>query len=130
MSNAMLSVGALALVFALATTRVLSQSVELENLQELDDDRADLLYEGIPINELEDMQVVRNGEVIGEIEGILGDETGQVVALLIEHEENLLGLGDEDLIVSVDLIEIDRAGKRVEISLSDEELAELPVWEG
>jgi sporulation protein YlmC with PRC-barrel domain len=124
-------VAALATPLALAPAAGVAQSIDIDiaALHEIDDDRTDITHEGLTVDQLEDMDVVRNGEVIGEVEDVLGDENGEIVALVVEYGGNILGLGDREVVVPIEQFEIPPGRNEVEISLTDEELAALPVWD-
>lgn len=121
--------GALAATAAVAPHSAVAQSIDLASLEEIDDDRTDITHENLTIDDIEDMDVVRNGEVIGEVEGVLGNAAGEVVALVIEHGGGALGLGDREVVVEIDDVEFPAGRDEVEITLTDDELAALPVWE-
>jgi len=99
--------------------------IDVAALHEIDDDRTDITYEGFTIEELEDMRVVRDGEVVGEVEAVLGDTSGSVVAFAVEHR----GPGPDEVVVPIDRVELNAERREVQISLSDEELAALPRWD-
>lgn len=105
-----------------------AQSLDVSQLQELDDDNAEITYQGISIDQLEDMDVVRDGEVIGEVEEVLGDANGEVVALAIEYGGNALGIGDREVVVAIEEVELSAEENTLEISLSDDELDGMIAW--
>ncbi|HEX6993738.1 MAG TPA: PRC-barrel domain-containing protein [Gammaproteobacteria bacterium] len=99
--------------------------IDVAALQEVDDDRTDVTHEGFSIEQIEDMNVVRNGEVIGEVEAVLADASGSVSALAVE----VRGLGgDDDVVVPIDQVRFLADRREVETSLGDDELAALPRW--
>lgn len=103
--------------------------IDVAALQELDDDRTDIQYNGFTIDQIEDMDVVRDGEVIGEVEEVLGDSSGEVVALVVELRDGSLRRGDDDVVVPVDRLSFASDQGVVETTMSDEELAALPGWD-
>lgn len=105
----------------------LGQALDRAALVELDDD-GNASYQGVSVDQLEDMDVVRDGQVIGEVEEVLGDSTGQVVALAIEYGGNVLGIGDKEVIVPIAQFRILQDRNQVEISLSDAELDGMTPW--
>lgn len=121
--------GALAVLFALAPPGGAAQSIDLASLQELDDDRTDISHEELTVDDLEGLDIVRDGEIIGDIEEVLGDENEEIVAVVVEYGGGVLGLGDREVVMPIDELEFPRGRAEAEITLSDEELAELPVWD-
>jgi hypothetical protein len=105
-----------------------AQALDQTTLVEIDDDDRTVNYQGVSIDQLEDMDVVRNDAVIGEVEEVLGDSSGQVVALVVEYGGNALGIGDKEVIVPVGDVRVVQDRNRVEISLSDAELDGLTPW--
>ena len=104
------------------------QEIDVASLSELDDDRTDITHEDLTIDEIEDLDVVRDGEVIGEVEEVLGDDSGQIAALVIEYGGNAVGIGDRDVVIAIDEVEFPAGRQEIEISLTDDELAALPEW--
>lgn len=123
---------------ALTTTLLLgagaqAQDLDIDGLRALDDDRDDVRYQDVTLSRLEDMQVSRDGRVIGEVEEILGDASGEPVALVIELEDELedalLDGRDHEFVIALDQVEMDVEGRRVEVSLDDQALIALPRWQ-
>lgn len=121
-SRALSAAAAALLPFALA-----AQDIDVAALQELDDDRSDVTHEGFTLEEIEDMNLVRDGERIGEVEAVLADANGEVVALAVEYDDD--GLGDDDVVVPIDRLQFAADEREVRTTLSDEELAGLPRWD-
>lgn len=111
----------------LAAGPAVAQDIDLAELRELDDDRTDITYEGLTVHDLEELDIVRDGQRIGEVEDVLG-RGEEVVALVVDLENNLSGLGDRDVVVPIEEIELVEGQRQAEISLTDEELAALPNW--
>lgn len=103
--------------------------IDVAALHEIDDDRTDIRHEGFSIDEIEDMDVFRDGEVIGEVEAVLGDESGRIVALVVEYDDGFLGLGDDEVVVPIDQLEFDVSERRVTTTLTDEQLRAMPIWD-
>jgi sporulation protein YlmC with PRC-barrel domain len=77
--------------------------------------------------ELGDMNVVNPaGEKIGEVEEVLMDTTGKVVAVAVEAG-GFLGIGDDDVIIQLDQLRLEN--KQLVTALSKEQLEALPKWE-
>ena len=106
-----------------------AQALDPATLQELDDDRDDAQYEGISVDQLEDMDVVRDGQVIGEVEEVLGDANGEIVALVIEYGGDAIGIGDREVIVPVEEFQVSAQDNVLETVLSDEELDGMVAWD-
>jgi sporulation protein YlmC with PRC-barrel domain len=109
-----------------AAPMALAQPLDRANLHEVDDDDA-MIYEGRSIEELDDMDVVRDGERIGEIEDVLANADNQIVAVVLEYDEGFLGLNDSEVILPIDQIQFDQ--NAASVTLSDAELRALPVWD-
>lgn len=111
----------------LAAGPAVAQDIDLAELRELDDDRTDITYEGLTVHDLEELDIVREGQRIGEVEDVLA-RNDEVVALVVDLEGNLPGLGDRDVVVPIGEIELVEGRRQAELSLTDEELAKLPDW--
>lgn len=130
--NTARSLGAVAVFcapFALLVSNGAAQSLDPAELHALDDDRSDITHEDLTIDEIEDMDVVRDGEVIGEVEEVLGDDNEEIVALVVEYGGNVIGVGDKEVIVPIGEVEFLPGRDEVQISMTDSELAELAVWD-
>ena len=120
--NAAIAAAAFAAVSSAAAQE---EVIDVAALVEIDDDRTDVTYEGFSIDEIEDMNLVRNGEVIGEVEAVLGDASGGVAALAVELR--IPGPNDE-VVIPIDSVTFSADRRTVETSLGDEELTALPRW--
>ncbi len=105
-----------------------AQALDRTTLVEIDDDDRTVTYQGVSIDQLEDMDVVRDDAVIGEVKDVLGDSSGQVVALVIEYGGHALGAGDKEVIVPMGDVRVIQDRNRVEVSLTDAELDALMPW--
>jgi len=114
-------------VGALVPLGLAAQDIDVAALTELDDDDSNIMYEGFTVEQLEDMKLVRDGEVIGEVESVLADASGEVVALAIDRE-NVRG-DDDEVVVPIDDLELIADRREVETTLTDDDLAGLPVWD-
>ncbi|WP_119422973.1 PRC-barrel domain-containing protein [Desertibaculum subflavum] len=74
--------------------------------------------EGMPIR-------AESGEKVGEVEDVLIDPQGRVVALAIEIDR-VLGIGDYDRVATLDLFR--HAHGKLYTSLTREQLEALPEW--
>ena len=104
----------------------LAQTLDPANLHEVDDDGA-MTYEGRSIDQIEDMDVVRDGESIGEIEEVLADADGEIVAVVVEYDDGFLDLNEIEVILPIDQIAFGENAATV--TLGDAELEALPVWD-
>lgn len=100
---------------------------DLSKLHELGDDAPGApLYEGLTVHELKGMGIVDvAGEKIVEIEGVLADETGRIVAVTVDVG-GFLGIGGKEVIVGVDRLELRR--EKFATTMSTEELKRQPEW--
>jgi sporulation protein YlmC with PRC-barrel domain len=77
--------------------------------------------------ELDDMDVVNPaGEKIGEVEEVLMDTSGKVVAVAVEVG-GFLGIGDDDVIIQLDQLRLEN--KQLVTTLTKEEIEALPKWD-
>ncbi|MBK1622307.1 PRC-barrel domain-containing protein [Afifella marina] len=93
---------------------------------EVDDDNATVPRLNVRVGELKDMKIYgSNGNVIGEIDDALGTPDGAVKAVSVEVG-GFLGIGDKEVIVPLDELQLD--GLRLTLPLSKNEIEELPEW--
>ena len=77
--------------------------------------------------ELGDMNVVNPaGEKIGEVEDVLMDTSGNVVAVAVEVG-GFLGVGEDDVIIQLDQLRLEN--KQLVTTLTKEEMEALPKWD-
>jgi sporulation protein YlmC with PRC-barrel domain len=122
----MISRAAIALVAvpALLAATAFAQTV---GYVEVDDDAFIVDLFGLTVDDIDDMDIYGpGGDQVGEVEKVLVDASGEVVGFAVETE-GFLGIGDEDVIVGVDQLEL--VGDRFVTSLTEEQLEELPRWE-
>lgn len=103
--------------------------MNVKGLRELDDDNRTAAWNGLSIDELDDLAVYNAaGEEVGEVEDVLGDSEGNIRAFVLEVG-GFLGIGDEDVVISEDRAKLgtDRAGLIVDMTV--EEMKTLPRWE-
>ena len=113
---------------AAAAPMALAQALDRANLHEVDDDDA-MTYEGRWVEQLEDMDVVRNGETIGEIEEVLANADDRIVAVVVEYDRGFLDLNEREVILPIDQLQFDDNAGEASVTLSDAELEALPVWD-
>ena len=111
----------------LAQTATATTETETLGYLEIGDEATIIAPFNLTIEELDDYDVIGStGEKIGEIEDFLTDASGETVAAVIETE-GFLGIGDEDVIVSLDQLEL--VDGKFQINLTEEELEALPKWD-
>lgn len=66
----------------------LVQGLDRADLRELDNDDDTLTFEGRTVEQLDDMDVVRDGQKIGEVDEVLAAATGEIVAVVIDFEDD------------------------------------------
>src|SRR4051812_9916089 len=105
------------------------QTANPTNLSAVDSDRTDLTWQGLSIDELEDMDLYNSaGKKIGEVEDVLADGSGQLSAVGV-------GLGgtfgtdedDKEVVVPLDRLRLGQDG-HLTGDLSQSDLAQLPEW--
>jgi sporulation protein YlmC with PRC-barrel domain len=77
--------------------------------------------------ELGDMNVVTpDGDKIGEVEEVLMNTSGKVVAVAVEVG-GFLGIGDDDVIIQLDQLRLE--DNRLVTTLTKEQIEALPKWD-
>ena len=75
---------------------------------------------------LEDMNVIAaNGEKVGEVEDVLIDTAGQVIAVSVEVG-GFLGIGSDDVIIRIDQLRLQ--DNQLVTNLTKEQIEALPKW--
>ena len=92
------------------------------------DENSPLTFQGVSIDQLEDMNVIRNGDVIGEVEEVLANQNDEIAGLAIEYGGNRLGIGEKEVVVPINEVQLTHERKLVIINLTDEELGRMPPW--
>lgn len=116
--------GSLLAQTATATTET---ETETQGYLEIEDDATIIAPFNLTMEELDDYDVIcSTDEKVGEIEYFLTDASGETVAAVIETE-GFLGIGDEDVIVTLDQLEL--VDGKFQINLTEEELEALPKWD-
>ncbi|MFG6665419.1 PRC-barrel domain-containing protein [Sulfitobacter sp. 916] len=111
----------------LAQTATAITETETLGYFEIGDDATIIAPFNLTIEELDDYDVIGStGEKFGEIEDFLTDASGEPVAVVIETE-GFLGIGDEDVIVTLDQLEL--VDGKFQINLTEEGLEALPKWD-
>jgi hypothetical protein len=115
-----------AAAFMLALTAAASADTA-RDYRELDDDNYVVQPFNVTVDQLDDMNVYgADGREIGEVEEVLVDASGNVVAVSVEADRSL-GIGDREVIMRLDSLTY--AEGRLSTTLSDDEIRSLPVWD-
>ena len=114
---------------ALVPLHGFGQALDRTTLVEVDDDDRTAMYQDISVDQLEDMSVERDGAIIGEVEEVLANANGEIVALVIEYGGNAIGIGDKEAIAPIETLRIRRDTNRVETTMTDAELDALTPWD-
>lgn len=98
----------------------------VSELRELDDVEVPRL--GITIDRLEDMDIVgADGEEIGEVEEILVDRDGRIVAVAAEFG-GFLGIGEREVVIRLDQLAVQSNREKLVVAMTREQLMALPEW--
>jgi PRC-barrel domain len=114
-------------VAAIAAPVALAQGLDPANMREVDDDDDTLTFEGRAVEQLDDMDVVREGQKIAEVDEVLADATGQIVAVVIDFEDDFLD--DREVILAIDQLKFGDDARVATVTLGDTELEGLPDWD-
>lgn len=99
----------------------------VRTLVELDDDNETAQWNGLSVDELEDMDIyTTDGEEIGEIEEVLANQDGEIVAFTAEVG-GWLDIGDKEVIVDASRLEVGEDG--LVTALTEEQMEALPSWD-
>ncbi|MGE0666484.1 MAG: PRC-barrel domain-containing protein [Sphingomonadales bacterium] len=95
-------------------------------LVEVEDDAAMVTSVGMNVDSLEELDVVgANGEEIGDVEEVLADSSGKVVAVVVEYG-GFLNMGEKEAVFMLDKLKLQN-GKLV-TTMTKGELEALPNW--
>lgn len=94
---------------------------------EVDDESRTVDPYGRTVDEIEDMDLyTEDGEEVGEIEEVLMDGEGRIVALSAEVG-GFLGVGEKDVVLQFDQVQFQN--DRFIVSMTKEQLEMLPDWD-
>ncbi len=63
-------------------------------------------------------------------EDVLANDQDEIVAVVVEFDDNGLDLDDDDeVVVPIDRLEFGGDGRQATISMGDDELRALPAWD-
>lgn len=95
-------------------------------LIEVDDDSQQVTPLGITVEQLDGLDVVTpTGERIGEVEEVLADATGKIVAVVVEYG-GFLGVGDKDAVFQLDSLKLEN--NKLVTPMTKQQLEALPDW--
>lgn len=111
----------LALLAAPAFAQTVTPLVEVEDESMMVD------VFGVDVDTLEDTDIVdASGETIGEVDEVLMDDEGLIVAVSAEVG-GFLGLGDKEVVI--DLGMLTQSGDKLAVDMTEEQVESLPAWD-
>jgi hypothetical protein len=96
-------------------------------LKEIDDDN--VMHDGMTVGEIEGTDVYVGEDDIGEIETVLGDESGQVAAYILSVEDGVFDLSSTKLVVPVEEFTFDAENDRFKTQLTQADIETYQTWE-
>ena len=96
-------------------------------LKEIDDDS--VMYDGMSVGDIEGTDVYVGEDDIGEIETVLGDETGQVAAYILSVEDGVFDLSSTKFVVPVDQFTFDAENDRFNTQLTQADIETYQTWQ-
>lgn len=79
------------------------------------------------VDEVEDMDIYSaTGDEVGEVEDLLMDDQGRIVALTADVG-GFLGVGEREVVLQLDQVTL--ADDRLVVQMTEEELEQLPEWQ-
>ena len=103
-----------------------------QDLTELDSNRekrdwTNLSVQDLTVDDLRSMEVFdAAGEEIGEVDEVLGNAAGRILAVAVEMG-GFLDIGDKEVVIAIDQLELQQDGT-LRTTLSREQVNELPTW--
>ncbi|MDZ4734941.1 MAG: PRC-barrel domain-containing protein [Rhodospirillaceae bacterium] len=96
-------------------------------LIEIEDDA--VTHQGLTVSEIEGMDVyTSNDESIGEVEDVLGDETGQVKAFVIGISDGVFDLDARKVVVPADRLTLNAENDRFDTQLTQTDIEGFDQW--
>lgn len=96
-------------------------------LKEIEDES--VMYDGMTVGEIEGTDVYVGEDDIGEIETVLGDESGQVAAYILSVEDGVFDLSSTKLVVPVDEFTFDAENDRFNTQLTQADIETYQTWQ-
>ena len=101
---------------------------QASDLREVDDDDRIVQPFGLSVDDIEDMDVYdAAGEELGEVEEVLENSAGEVVAVSVDFDDDWLDFDDDERVVALDRLQLD--DDRFVSDLDKAEVEGLPVWD-
>ncbi|GAA0600979.1 PRC-barrel domain-containing protein [Caenispirillum bisanense] len=108
---------------------------QVDGLREVDADDTSLQWPeslaALPADlrhDIDDYDVIGpSGERIGEVEDVLANDRGEVMAVVVETG-GLLGIGEEDVVVGLEHLELGPQERTFITTLTEDQLRALPRW--
>ncbi|MEX2644205.1 MAG: PRC-barrel domain-containing protein [Acetobacterales bacterium] len=141
-NSAIAAVVATAIAAGLALSPSLAQAqntqptygeLRTQDLTELDSNRekrdwTSLSVRDLTVDDLREKEVVdAAGEELGEVDKVLGNAAGQILAVAVEMG-GFLDIGDKEVVIALEQLELQEDGT-LRTGLSREQVNELPTWE-
>lgn len=102
-------------------------ALDVSQLREFEKQMVDRL--GITVDQLEDMDIIGpDGDEIGEVEDVLVDADGNIIAVSAEFG-GIFGVGDREVVLRLDQIGLEEGRRNLVVSMTREEIDALPVWD-
>lgn len=109
-----------------SSSTTLAQAASVQGLSEVDDDDRNVPGLGMSVDDLDDADVHdADGEEIGEVEEVLEDGSGRIVAVAVEFDD----IRDDDDERVVELARLRPDGDDLVTDLAEAEIRALPVWD-
>jgi hypothetical protein len=96
-------------------------------LKEIEDEN--VMHDGMTVGEIEGTDVYVGEDDIGEIETVLGDETGQVAAYILSVEDGVFDLSSTKFVVPVDEFTFDAENDRFNTQLTQADIETYQTWQ-
>ena len=96
-------------------------------LKEIEDE--DVMYDGLTVGEIEGTDVYVGEDDIGEIETVLGDDSGQVQAYILSVEDGVFDLSSTKFVVPVDEFTFDSENDRFNTQLTQADIETYQTWQ-
>jgi len=101
---------------------------QASDLREVDDDDRIVQPFGLSVDDIEDMDVYdAAGEELGEVEEVLENSAGEIVAVSVDFDDDWLDFDDDERVVALDRLQLD--DDRFVSDLDKAEVEGLPVWD-
>lgn len=97
------------------------------NLVEVEDESQMVDAFNLSVDDVDDMEIYSaNGDEIGDVEEVLMDADGKMVALVAEVG-GFLGIGEREVMLRFDQVE--QRGDDLVVDMTEEQVEQLPEWD-